>query len=82
MLCCLGRRSNTVFADNEDVGDHDVVGKAKLSLLPYMMIKEITRVKPQLIPLTITKEKEDGVKTLSTGDLMMKVEFLLGQSPQ
>ncbi|GMH78375.1 hypothetical protein TrST_g3556 [Triparma strigata] len=62
---------------HEDVGDHDVIGKHELSLLPYMMI-DPDDAKQELIPLQIMKETtHEGVKSLDTGEIMMKCEFLV-----
>ena len=63
---------------HEDIGDHDPIGKCMFPLLPYMMIKPGDAAQ-ELIPLTMTKEStHEGVKSVSTGDLLLKVEFLLG----
>ncbi len=66
----------TVTCWHEDIGDHDVVGKSEFSILPYM-VEDPEKAKPELIPLTIQKETtHEGVKSIATGDVMMKVEFL------
>ena len=61
---------------HEDIGDHDVIGKHELSLLPYMVV-DPDDAKQELIPLQVLKETtHEGVKAMDTGELMMKCEFL------
>jgi hypothetical protein len=61
---------------HEDVGDHDVVGRSDINLLPYMMI-DPEKAKQELLPLTVIKDTaHDGAKPVDTGELMCKVEFL------
>ncbi|GMI45863.1 hypothetical protein TrCOL_g8423 [Triparma columacea] len=70
----------TLTTWHEDVGDHDVVGKHELSLLPYMVI-DPDDAKQEVIPMQITKETtHEGVKKLETGEIMMKCEFLVAGS--
>ena len=67
----------TITTWHEDVGDHDVVGKHELSLLPYMVI-DPDDAKQELMPMKIMKETtHEGVKALETGEVMMKCEFLV-----
>jgi len=61
---------------NEDVGDHDLVGKVTFPLLPYMVV-DPRKAKQEVVELQVAKETtHDGTKLLKTGDLVMKCEFL------
>ena len=61
---------------HEDVGDHDVVGKSDVNLLPYMMI-EPSKAKQELIPISVIKDStHEGAKAIDTGEIMVKIEFL------
>ena len=60
---------------HEDVGDHDVVGRASLSLLPYMAI-DPDKARQELVPLSIVKNEGGDAQHLDTGGITCKVEFL------
>ena len=61
---------------HEDIGDHDLVGKADFSLLPYMIVPP-DKAKQEIMPITVAKETtHDGIKHINTGELVMKCEFL------